>query len=84
MNTNADIEAIKSLIAARETAIANADAEVAIEPFARDVVVYDLQPPLAFTGADGDLGIAYGLSHMQGEKIEEGAVELKKTVTRKR
>jgi ketosteroid isomerase-like protein len=107
MNINADIEAIKSLIAARETAIANADAEAAIEPFARDVVVYDLQPPLAFAGADardaeelrawlktwrepgprvefresriligGDLGIAYGLSHMRGEKIGEGTVEL--------
>ena len=107
MNSNADIEAIKSLIAGRETAIANADAEAAIEPLARDVVVYDLQPPLAFAGAnardaeglrawlitwkesgprvefresrilvDGDLAIAYGLSHMRGEKIEEGAVEL--------
>lgn len=107
MNTNADIDAIRSLIAVRETAIANADAEGAIEPFARDVVVYDLQPPLAFAGADardaeelrawlktwrkpghrvefresrilinGDLGIAYGLSHMRGEKIGEGAVEL--------
>ena len=52
MNTNADIEAIKGLIAARETAIANADAEAAIEPLARDVVVYDLQPPLAFAGAN--------------------------------
>lgn len=107
MNANTDIEAIKSLIAARETAIANADAEAAIEPLARDVVVYDLQPPLAFTGAnardaeelrswlkiwkksgprvefresriliDGNLGVAYGLSHMRGEKIGEGAVEL--------
>lgn len=107
MNTNIDIAAIKSLIAARETAIANADAEAAIEPFARDVVVYDLQPPLAFAGAnardaealhdwlktwkesgprvefresrmliDGDLGVVYGLSHMQGEKIGEGEVEL--------
>lgn len=107
MNTNADIETIKSLIAARETAIANADAEAAIEPLARDAVVYDLQPPLAFAGADardteglrawlktwkqsgprvefresrilidGNLCIAYGLSHMRGEKIEEGEVEL--------
>jgi ketosteroid isomerase-like protein len=50
MNTNADIESIKSLIAARETAIVNADAEAAIEPLARDVVVFDLQPPLAFVG----------------------------------
>lgn len=107
MNTNADIESIRSLIAARETAIANADAEAAIEPLARDVVVYDLQPPLAFAGAnardpeelrawlitwkesgprvefresriqvDGDLGVAYGLSRLRGEKIGEGAVEL--------
>lgn len=107
MNTNADIQAIKSLIAAREAAIAKADAEAAIEPFAHDVVVYDLQPPLAFAGDDardanelrawlktwdglgplvefresrilieGDLGIAYGLSQLQGEKIGEGAVEL--------
>jgi ketosteroid isomerase-like protein len=107
MNTNADIESIKSLIAARETAIVNADAEAAIEPLARDVVVFDLQPPLAFVGPnardaeelrgwlktwkesgprvefresriliDGDLGVAYGLSRMRGEKIEEGAVEL--------
>lgn len=107
MNTNADIEAIKSLIAARETAIANADAEAVIEPFARDVVVYDLQPPLAFAGVnardaeelrawlktwkepgprvefresriliDGDLGIAYGFSRLQGDKIGEGEVEL--------
>lgn len=52
MNINTDVEAIKSLIAARETAIANADAEAAIEPLAHDVVVYDLQPPLAFVGAD--------------------------------
>lgn len=44
MNTNADIEIIKSLIVARETAIANAEAEAAIEPFASDVVVYDLKP----------------------------------------
>lgn len=104
---NTDIEAIKSLIAARETAIVNADAEAVIEPLASDVVVYDLQPPLAFAGAnardaeglrawlrtwkesgprvefresriliDGDLGIAYGLSRMRGEKIGEGAVEL--------
>ena len=107
MHTNADIDIIKSLIAARATAIANADAEAAIAPLAGDVVVYDLQPPLAFAGADardaeelrawlktwkksgprvefhdsrilidGDLCIAYGLSHMQGEKIGEGAVEL--------
>lgn len=107
MNANTDIESIKNLIAARATAIANADAEAAIEPLARDVVVYDLQPPLAFVGADardveglrawlktwkgsgprvefresrilidGDLCIAHGLSRMQGEKIEEGAVEL--------
>lgn len=104
---NADIEAIRSLIAARETAIANGDAEAAIEPLARDIVVYDLQPPLAFAGADardagglrvwlktwkesgprvefresrilidGDIGVAYGLSRMRGEKIEEGTVEL--------
>lgn len=95
------------MIAAREKAIANADSETAIEQFARDVVVYDLQPPLAFAGADArdaeelrawlntwkesgprvefresrilvdsDLCVAYGLSHMRGEKIEEGAVEL--------
>ena len=107
MNINTEIEAIKSLIAAREKAIANADADTAIEPFAHDVEVFDLQPPLAFAGADardpeelrawlktwkdagprvefresrirfdGDLCVAYGLSHMQGEKIEEGAVEL--------
>lgn len=52
MNANADIEAIRRLVVARETAIANADAAAAIEPFAADVVVYDLQPPLAFAGAD--------------------------------
>lgn len=52
MNFNADIEAIKCLIAVRETAIASADAEAAIEPLVSDVVVYDLQPPLAFAGAN--------------------------------
>lgn len=107
MNTNVEIEAIRRLIAARGTAITNADVEAAIEPLARDVVVYDLQPPLAFAGAsardaeglrvwlntwkdagprvefresrmliDGDLGVAYGLSRMRGEKIDEGAVDL--------
>lgn len=107
MNTKADIDAIKSLIAAREAAIVNADAEAAIEPFARDVVVYDLQPPLAFAGdsardaeelrawlrtwkgsgprvefresrilIEGDLGVAYGLSRLRGDKIGEGVVEL--------
>lgn len=106
MNINVDIEAIKSLIGARATAIVNSDAEAAIEPFARDVVLYDLQPPLAFAGAtardveelrvwlktwksgpriefcesriliNGDLGVAFGLSRMQGEKIGEGHVEL--------
>lgn len=52
MNGNTDIEAIRQLIEARATAIASAEAEAAIEPLARDVVVYDLQPPLAFAGAD--------------------------------
>lgn len=51
MNINVGIEAIKSLIAARATAIVNSDAEAAIESFARDIVLYDLQPPLAFAGA---------------------------------
>jgi ketosteroid isomerase-like protein len=107
MNTNSEIEAIRSLIAARETAIANGEAETAIEPLAHDAVVYDLQPPLAFAGADardaeelrawlrtwkktgprvefresrmlidGNICVAFGLSRMRGEKIEEGSVEL--------
>lgn len=52
MNADADHDVIRGLIAARERAIADADAEAAIESLAPDVVVYDLQPPLAYVGAD--------------------------------
>ena len=52
MGRQTDIDTIRRLIAARDAAVANNDAEAAIRPLARDVVVYDLQPPLAFVGDD--------------------------------
>ena len=52
MSKETDIDTIGRLVAARDAAVANADAEAALRPLARDVVVYDLLPPLAFVGDD--------------------------------
>lgn len=51
MDSNAEIDALKQMVDARGTALANANVEAVVEPLAQDAVVYDLQPPLAFVGA---------------------------------
>ena len=46
-----DENLILEMIDARNDAIRSGDAERALEPLARDVTAYELQPPLAFEGA---------------------------------
>ena len=46
-----DKKAIRDLLAARDHAIAQADAEAAVATTAEGAVSYDLQPPLAYTHA---------------------------------
>lgn len=45
-----DIQAIRAVIDGRNAAIRRGDAEAAVAASAPNVVVYDLQPPLAFVG----------------------------------
>jgi len=74
MSKETDIETIRALVAAREAAVASADVEAAIEAFSPDVVVYDLQPPLAFAGAaardTGALRAWLGTWRAPGPRVE--------------
>ena len=63
-----DEAAIRALIDARNAAVYAGDAERAVAPLSKGVVVYDLQPPLQFAGAaarDAD-GLAQWLATWDG------------------